>query len=311
MNYPMRIGIIGQPCLDEIVAPNGELRSRSPGGILYSYAALEAAMRKTGDGFVPLTWTATPDREIFQPLLAQFTRMETQHEWLTDSLTNRVRLIYRNDSERIEQCPTILPSFTKSELEKIDLKTLDGLLVNMISGFDISIETLEWVRVNAPKLKIHLDIHALILGALSAEIGIGRKPSGIEHWQRWISAVNTVQMNELEARWIAAPQIDTERLLITELRKLAQQHEWPTKAVIITRAERGASLYFLHSDKEISITPPPTIVIDTTGSGDVFAAQFIYSLLQFKDYEAVLRDAIIAATKNTTRVGVLGLLEGL
>src|SRR5689334_12965855 len=155
-----RIGIIGQPCIDEIIAPNGELTSQAFGGIFYSYAAAERAVRESGADveFLPLTWTSNPDREAILPFYAVLPHFKDLSKLFpADSLTNRVRLVYTDDTHRTEHCPVILPPMTPEELSWVDLASLDGLFINMISGFDISLETLKWIRKQTDAY-IHLDI---------------------------------------------------------------------------------------------------------------------------------------------------------
>src|SRR6266536_1191763 len=103
----MRIGIIGAPCIDEIVhLDDGTLNHpvrHAVGGILYSYGAMERMIREAGrrDQFVPLTWLSLPDRPLLEPILTRFRHMDSQAGlWHTDALTNRVFLAYDERGER-------------------------------------------------------------------------------------------------------------------------------------------------------------------------------------------------------------------
>src|SRR5437763_11596713 len=138
-----RIGIIGQPCIDEIISASGEMTSQALGGILYSYAALERAARESNADveFLPLTWFSKPDREIILPFFSLLPHFKDLSKlFSTDALTNRVSLVYSDEIHRTEHCPIILPPMTSEELSWIDLAFLDGLFINMISGFDISLD---------------------------------------------------------------------------------------------------------------------------------------------------------------------------
>lgn len=296
----MRLGIIGQPCIDEIVAINGTLQSLSLGGILYSYAAMEHSMRKEkGDSFIGLSWKSLPDASILDPFLTSLRHLEPKPQFSTSHLTNRVRLIYASDSSRSEECSIILPPLTQREISQVDLRSLDGIFINMISGFDLMLETLEWMRANT-SAHIHLDVHALVLGDISQRNGSARIPRGVDHWQRWLSCVDSIQLNELETQWFASPEITNENVLIDHVRLVR------SKALVITRAERGASCYVL--DKEYHTQAPSTSIIDTTGSGDVFGSVFLYRYLQSHDYESALSDAVEAASRNCEIKGVEGWL---
>jgi hypothetical protein len=110
-----RIGIIGQPCIDEIISSTGAMTSQALGGILYSYAAAERAARESHADveFLPLSWSSTPDRELILPFYSMLEHFKDLSKLFpTDSLTNRVRLVYTDDTNRTEHCPVILPSIT-------------------------------------------------------------------------------------------------------------------------------------------------------------------------------------------------------
>src|SRR5450631_3199260 len=100
----MRIGIIGQPCIDEIVHDGSTVAEFALGGVLYSYAAMERLMRDSGsasDSFVPLTWLSNPDVPILEPLLSKFKHADRLAVfWKTDEPSNRVQLVYTAIGER-------------------------------------------------------------------------------------------------------------------------------------------------------------------------------------------------------------------
>jgi hypothetical protein len=270
-----RIGIIGQPCIDEIISPNGEMTSQALGGILYSYAALERAARESAVDieFLPLTWTSNVDKEIILPFYSLLSRFKDLSKLFpTDTPTNRVRLVYTDETHRSEHCPIILPPITQDELSWVDLASLDGLFINMISGFDISLETLKWIRENT-KAYIHLDVHALVLGELSQEPNIPRKLQGLKNWREWVINVDSVQMNEIEVDWLGNPNIKNEKELLAEIRKLAGKHGSP-KTVIVTRSERGATSFDFIHEKIWNKEPAARDIINTTGSGDVFGGLY-------------------------------------
>src|SRR5690349_14390125 len=103
-----RIGIIGQPCIDEIISPTGEMTSQALGGILYSYAAAERAAResKVDVEFLPLTWTSNPDRSLILPFYSLLDHFKNLSKlFATNSPTNRVRLVYSDATHRTEHCP--------------------------------------------------------------------------------------------------------------------------------------------------------------------------------------------------------------
>jgi pfkB family carbohydrate kinase len=315
----MRIGILGQPCIDEIVHPGKRSLppDRALGGVLYSYAAMERLIRERGsakDSFVPLTWFSYPDREFLETLLGTFVHMDhTSGLWPTDSLTNRVQLVYQKDGHRSEHCPHILPPLTQEHITPTLLDSLDGLFINMISGFDIALDTLEaTLSKTKERPHLHLDIHALVLGPLSQvdadqKFGGGRQPRGVVEWRRWLALADSVQMNEFEARWFADPELRTEEELLRAIERM-DANERP-KQVIVTRAANGASVYDFDAGEAHHVPPAKVDALETTGSGDVFGSAYIFSVLAGGKPEEALREAVNWATWNTTLPSIEQILD--
>ncbi|HZK76772.1 MAG TPA: carbohydrate kinase family protein [Candidatus Kapabacteria bacterium] len=314
----MRIGITGQPCIDAIVYP-GMMRDKPKqalGGVLYSFAAMERILRERGSGndsFVPITWLSRPDRASLEPLLGHFHHMDRSAGlWPSDSQTNRVQLVYQENGDREEHCPHILPRLTLEEFTPSLAASLDGLFVNMISGFDIGIDTLEIVlRESKQRPFLHLDVHALILGVLSEQghggYGLGREPHGAKEWRRWLAIADSVQMNENEVRWFADPEFRSEEDLLRAIERM-EEHERP-RQLILTRASRGASLYLFGSGEAHHVPVPKITAVETTGSGDVFGSAYLFSILQGKPPEAAMREAVGWASWKTTLTSIEQILD--
>jgi pfkB family carbohydrate kinase len=311
----MRIGILGQPCIDEIIHPSTNDIHQALGGILYSFAAMERLMREAKRGsFVPMSWFSVPDRPLLDPLIDTFRCMESQSGfWPIKVQTNRVQLVYCENGDRTEHCPHILPSLTATEINSAILESLDGLFVNMISGFDVGIETLETALHGSKKKPfVHIDIHALVLGPLSerddnAPFGGGREPRGVKEWKRWLALADSVQMNELEARWFADPEIQSEQEL---LKYILLSNQFPKlRYLILTRAERGATLFDFENEMVYNALPPTIEVIETTGSGDVFGSAFVFFILFGKRSEKALTKAVEWASWNTTLRSINQILD--
>lgn len=319
----MRIGIIGQPCIDEIVhLDDGTLDHpvhHALGGILYSYGAMERIMREASreDRFVPLTWLAEPDLPLLGTMLSRFRHMEREQGlWPTDVPTNRVFLVYDEHGERTANCPNALPALTEEELTPALLSSLDALFINMISGRDVSIDTLEAVLDTAEaagkRPYVHLDLHALVLADLSEAgtpetptFGYRHEPRGVQNWKRWLAMADSIQVNELEARWFGDPEVESEDELVAYVRNV--RNELRLRSLIVTRAERGATLYDTRRDETLHIPIPPLHVVEPTGSGDVFGAAYTYAMASGIAPAAALTEAVAWATWNAT----LGTIEEL
>jgi hypothetical protein len=312
----MRIGILGQPCIDEIVHEGQTVAHSTLGGVMYSFAAMERLVSEAGnpsDKFAALTWYANPDTLKLHSLFSKFTHMDrTAGLWPIDVQTNRVQLKYQKNGERLEHCPHILPALTTEQLTPDLLSSLDGLFINMISGFDVAIDTIELTLAQASKKPfIHLDIHALVLGELSKatpsdpNYGAGRQPHGVKEWRRWVAIADSIQLNELEVRWFADPEITKE----PELIKYIQTARTPRpKYVIVTRAAKGATLFDFEKEIMLHAAAPPMKIVETTGSGDVFGSAFIFQLLGGNAAEDALREAVHWATWNAKLLNIESIL---
>jgi sugar/nucleoside kinase (ribokinase family) len=298
-----RIGIIGAPCIDEIISPSGEFTGFSLGGILYSYAVIERIARERGLDvvFYPFTIIAERDQEVLDPF---FSKLEHFDFSLTprskEATTNRVRLIYSDEARRKEVCSVILPELLPEHFAGDLLPSLDGLFVNMISGFDISLGTMEWLRANT-RANIHLDVHALTLGELSEN---GRKFAPVKDWLRWALAANSVQLNEKEALYF--PPAGSESYL-AQLRKALENDE-TERAVILTRGAKDVIAYDITQNRKHIVPIEKVDTVDTTGSGDVFGAVYALERTMGASIENAIRSANQWAGKNTVAKGVFEML---
>lgn len=297
-----KIGIIGAPCIDEIVSPSGEVTGFSLGGILYSYAVLEriARERNLEVTYFPFTIIAEHDLEFLEPFFRKLEHFDFSHTPKSkDATTNRVRLIYEDEGKRKEVCNVILPEVTPEHLATDVLSSLDGLFVNMISGYDISVSTMEWLRAVMTG-HIHLDVHALTLGKLSES---GRKFAPVDEWQRWALAANSVQLNEKEALYF--PPAGTSPY-ISEMRHIA--NDGIERSVILTRGEKDTIGYNITRSQKHIIPTQKLTPTDTTGSGDVFGAVYLLEHILGASMPDAISSANKWAGKNTLLNGVFELV---
>jgi sugar/nucleoside kinase (ribokinase family) len=187
------------------------------------------------------------------------------------------------------------------------LKNLDGLLVNMISGSDITLETLKKIRA-AFKKHIHLDVHNIVMK--TNEKG-ERKQEPIADWKEWCCQCDTLQMNESEIN-IMSP----ERLNEYEFAEnILNIEENGPKALVVTRGKSGITL-FVKKDKnvlgehywEIDKKDLPSIELesfaDSTGCGDVFASCFLFKMSHGYDFETAINFSNKMAGYKSTLHGV-------
>ncbi|HEY6172290.1 MAG TPA: carbohydrate kinase family protein [Candidatus Kapabacteria bacterium] len=298
-----KIGIIGAPCIDQIVSPSGEVTGFSLGGILYSYAVLEriARERNLEVTYFPFTLIAERDLEFLEPFFTKLKHFDFSHTPRSkDATTNRVQLIYEDEGKRKEVCSVILPEVTPEHLATDVIASLDGLFVNMISGYDISVTTMEWLRANT-ECHIHLDVHALTLGKLSES---DRRFAPVHDWQRWALAANSVQLNEKEA--IFFPPVGSGPY-ISQIRHQSK-NDTTERSVILTRGEKDTIGYNITRSEKHIIPTRKLNTIDTTGSGDVFGAVYLLEHILGASMPDAISSANEWAGKNTLLKGVFELV---
>lgn len=173
------------------------------GGLAYTLSAAAAA---AGPG-----WTVRPlacvgrDRassanSFFDALdsIPGAARVDRSGIVIVDEPNNVVTLHYVDDAERVEVLTGGVGAWAEDDLPRV-LSGVDALLVNFVSGFELSQESLAHVRrlVSGP---MYGDLHSLFLGLDDT----GRRfPRPLPDPTRWMESFDVVQMNEAEARLVA------------------------------------------------------------------------------------------------------------
>ena len=290
----MKITVIGHLCLDIIEQPDGN-ETQSYGGIFFCVSALANLLGKN-DTVVPVFGVGKTDYDEFIERLKQYPNVDTSGIFRFNGLTNRVSLIYSTKEKRTECSKHISEPIPWKRIRPY-LNT-NMVLVDMISGFDITLETLDEIRIEVREKQtpIYLDIHCLVSG-LKYDFTRFYRP--LETWRRWLFMLHGVQMNEKEAASVSIEQFD-EPTLAKHLLALN------TKALHITHGERGSTVY-INEHKQIKRIDIPGIepekAADTTGCGDVFAAAYCAHYMRSKDINASADFANLVASFNAQLPG--------
>lgn len=294
----MKFLVVGHLCFDVIHPVEGP-EIESYGGIYYALAAL-ASLMDEGDTVVPVFGVNTADYEPLIANLGQFPHVDTSGIYKVEAPTNRVHLYYHDATQRTECSRDIVPPIPYEKIRRH--LSVDGILVNMISGFDIQIETLDHIRmaIRERGIPIHFDFHSLTLG-IDEKFERFRRP--LENWRRWAFMTDTVQLNEEEVQGLTAERLSEEKT-VGHLLTLS------VKGVVVTRAERGATIF--HSEhKRILRDDIPGIPVngaqESTGCGDVFGAAFLLHYVKTKDMRDAARFANRAAATKAGMIGADGM----
>ena len=273
----MKILVVGHLCLD-VIHPFEGPEIVSYGGIYYAVGAL-AALLGPADSVLPVFGLNVNDYPQLIEHLERFPNVDVSGIYTFDAPSNRVTLDYHGPSARTERSLNIAAPIPFERIRKH--LGVDGILINMISGFDISLDTLDQIRmaVRDDRVPIHFDYHSLTLGVDRDNIRF-RRP--LAEWRRWGFMLDTLQLNEEEIAGLSGDAMAEEQTaghLLT----------LNVKGLLVTRGPRGATLY-TNAHKRLVRQDFPGYEIgadgEPTGCGDVFGAAFHVHFLRTSDLAA-------------------------
>ena len=308
----MKLGVIGEPCID-FIHREGFDSKKHLGGILYSVVSL-AVISKKPDEVYPIMNLGSDEYENVTLFLENFKNIRTDFITKCSHNTRVVNLYYKSgssdtgsktyDREENSTEPTLPLTF-----EQISpaARIMNGMLINMVSGVDLALDTLKSVR-NEFKGYVHMDAHNIVMQ--TAKDG-KRSRAPLNNWLQWCSNCDTLQMNEAEIAVISGEGLreyeTADKILESNI----------VKSLIVTRGRQGASLYqkkikTTRQEKysELDKTDVPAIenrrFKDSTGCGDVFASGFFYKSIENnqRDFPASFHFAGRMASINTALGGV-------
>ncbi len=276
----MNVLIIGHSVVD--IIDDGKFRQIKPGGIFYSAIAMLSFLNKSDKLFL----CTAIDEANYHLFSFIYDKLEREFFQISEKIPN-VKLTIKSQDEREEEYDTITG---KMEFDLGRLNKIDGILINMITGFDISIEQLKEIRSNF-KGPIYFDVHTLSRG-LDKDYKRNYRP--VPEFNNWAECIDILQTNEYELRTLSGKTSDRE--IIKELLDSG------IKQIIVTKAEQGSTLYFSFNGemKSLNQNALQTEIINTVGCGDVFGAVYFYNYIRNKNASAALQLANIAAGISTT-----------
>lgn len=286
----MKLLIIGHSVEDHIHQNNEE--KIKPGGIYYSVLGLSKIIN-ADDEIHLVTALQKSNQHLFSDVYDKIYKIDIN--WVEE--IPKVHLIIHESEERTE-CYEKIPQYLS--INYSNLSGFAGILINMISGFDISLEQLTQIRKHFSGL-IYLDVHTFSRGCDSNG---ERSFKQIENFSQWASSADIIQANELEVKTL----FDCE----SELDIAAEVLKHGTKILIVTKSDKGACAYYKKDNIiERLIVPAEKININNKiGCGDVFGSILFYSYLKTNNLAKSLFNANYAAgqavqTKNLIELKLL------
>lgn len=279
----MRLLVLGHLSLDVLHAADGS-EVEAPGGIFRSVAALSSLCGRN-DRIVPVSAVGTKE---YAQILARFEALpgvETGGLFRQSVPVHRVHYYFRNAEDFVE-CAKELASPIPFQRIRPHLDA-DGILINMVSGVDIGLETLDEIRmaVRNEGVPIHLDYHNLTTTVNDRHERV-RRP--LLDWRRWAFMVETIQCNEEE---IAGLTLEG----LPEAATAGHMMTLGVKGVLVTRGARGVTVYTSEHKtlkREDVPVPPGSEQRSTIGLGDVFGAAFWFHYRKSRDMIGSVEEAV-------------------
>jgi len=304
-----RLGVIGSMVWDTIYGRDpARTAVEEWGGISYSLAALDATLRDDWQ-IVPLVKVgrdlAAPANEFLGTLHhvapgARFIEVPAPN--------NRVTLRYYQAARRCEQMSGGVPPWTWPELGP-QVRDLDALYLNFISGYELDLETAQLLRRGFPRF-VYADLHSLFLGK---EPDGTRVPQPLPDAPAWFGCFDVVQLNEDEMG-----QLGPDPLLVA-----AGALARGCQTLVVTLGPRGAAYFEQVTDAETRRRTGPVRTAriapdvaadpdgDPTGCGDVLGATLVASLVGGAPLEEALRLGTRMGARNVAHRGATGLRDHL
>ena len=314
-----RLGVIGSFVWDVIYGR--DVRSapiEEWGGITYALGALDAAL--------PEDWEIVPVMKVGYDLAGRANEfLRTLRRLAPDAAlvevpypNNKVELFYYSSERRSEILHGGVPGWTWLGLRPL-VGELDALYVNLISGFELDLETAQLLRQHY-KGVMYCDLHSLVL---AVQPGGLRTPRPLPDVASWCRCFDLIQVNEDELAMMAPdPMALAATALANGVRTLA-----------VTLGKRGA-VYFAQPDFDRltdlrggagvasgalagALGPVRTALVpaaevraldqDPTGCGDVWGATYFSRLLAGDTLSDAFAAAHRAAARNLEHRGATGL----
>ena len=280
----MNILVFGHSVIDKINYGKDEIIK--PGGIFYTTAAL-ANITESSDNIYICTTIDKINENLFSPV---FKKIKPNYISYSANIPT-VKLNIYDNKEREETYENVSGNL---QFNMSNLNRFDGILINMVTGFDLSLKQIMEIRKNYNGI-IYFDVHTFSRG-LDSEMK--RNFRRITDFIEWAKCVDIIQANELEVKTLS-PKINEEEIA----RELIG---YGVKQLVVTKGDKGAKVYFsenifLSSEEIPALDVKP---VNKVGCGDVFGAVYFYNYIRNKNLIEALTLANIAAGASTTYIDI-------
>ena len=285
----MNFLVIGHSVVDKIIEK--ERYSTKPGGIFYTVISLLSRMEQADKIYL----CSNIDDDHAELFKIAYDRVENEFIQNVISIPH-VELLVNESGERNEIYSGIPENLI---LPEKDLDHFDGIIINMITGYDISLSQLKELRKNYNGV-IYFDVHTLSRGI---DKNLERNFSQIMNFNEWAKCVDILQANESELQTLSNKGDEFE--IVREL------FSYGIKQIVVTRSDKGATVFYkdLNSISYVYRKALQLNAINKVGCGDVFGAVYFYNCIKNQKIHLALEQAILYAGISTTYSEVKELLK--
>lgn len=294
-----KITVIGTTNKDTIIFPSGK-RTESFGGILYNLCALSGLGGQSAEIY-PVCNLGYDVYDQVKRILKDYDGVRLDGINKVVEKNNHAYLVIDRENRREETLRNRVPRLTFSQVKPF--LDSDIILVNFISGFDISLSALRRIRetTDAP---IFMDVHSLTLGVHKDGKRHHRNPRS---WREYLKQAELVQANLAELSVLSGRAFGSQK----EIDEFGSYIlGLGPRALIITMGGDGALMAY-KTKRACSIRKAAGAKVrgfkDATGCGDVFSAGFIICYLQTGSLDRSLHFANQVAAEKCKISGVEGL----
>jgi sugar/nucleoside kinase (ribokinase family) len=282
-----KIAVIGPIPRDHIVTHQGDLIQKW-GCVTHPVIALSVL---AGDQIeiLPVSHVRTVDQDNVKEVFKGYPGINLDHITCQNDQGDIISLRFLDLNTRLERQTGFMDPILPADVEA--LLDVDVFVFIPISDYEVSLDTLRYIKKKSKKTVIIFDAH----GPTTACLSNGERK--LKFWvdrDQWLPYIDVLKMNleEASACWFKKEyeSQDLQNHLTKEEMLAFATHclDKGVKCIAITMDSRGCMVYYGNRGKiNAQMVPavPVTNVIDTTGCGDSFAGGVGFGLLQDpKDY---------------------------
>jgi sugar/nucleoside kinase (ribokinase family) len=277
-----RIAIVGPIPRDHIVTHQGD-QIQKWGCVTHPVIAL-SAMAGESIEIIPVSHVRNVDLDNVKEVFKGYKGINLDHITSENDQGDIISLRFVDVNNRLERQTGFMDPIVPKDFK--DLLHCDVFVFIPISDYEISLETLHYLKKKSKKSVIIFDAH----GPTTACLFNGERMR--KFWvdrDLWLPYIDVLKMNieEAQASWFKKEYETSEfsqEISSDDMRVFAKHClDKGVKCVAITMDSRGCMLYYKKRGKVVEEMVPAVKVanvIDTTGCGDSFAGGVGFGLLQ-------------------------------